>query len=362
MRRLLALFVVAVIGAAAFGWSGASSGLRVGGSRVAASTVRAELAAISTNPVLDCYLTALAATTFGPGSGGDTLGAAGAAAWTGLRVEGAAIVQFVRVQFHFRVTPSRRAAAESSLEGELTQAAASRQLNCAGPSSLALAEMPAEMRGAQLDAQAASLFLVSQLNSTIPLNAASLHAYYSAHLSAYDTLCVSAAVVLPASVNAFRAAQASGLSVVQLVQKFSVDAASKAKNGALGCYAPGSSVYPTVRTDVGAAALDTFPATAVTVVLNGAPYALYVAATKRTVTPFASASTQVYADAQSLDASAASRVKESILYRAAIAVDPSFGRWGLSSTGPSVFAPATPPSADVTGASVLARSTGATYK
>jgi hypothetical protein len=362
VRRLLALFVAALVGAAAFGWSGASSGVKVGNNEVSASTMRTELAAISTTPALQCYVTALAAASFGPGSGGATVSASGAAAWAGLRVEGLAIEQYVEAHYHYRATAYRLGVATSSLEAELTQGATNDQYTCAGTSAEALAEMPAEMRSSLLGAQAASLYLVSRLKSTIPLTAASLEAYYSAHVSQYDALCVSIALVEPSEVSAFTAAQSGGATLSQLVHRYSIDTSTVPTNGALGCFTPGQSAYATVRADVGTAALDTFPAAPQTVSENGEEYALFVAATKRTTTPFAVASAQVYDDVQSLNAQAAGVVKENILYRAAVAVDPAFGRWGLSTSGPTVYAPATPNDAQVLGQAVLAGTTGATYR
>jgi len=362
VRRLIALLVVAVVGAGVYGWSGASSGLRVNGTDVAGSTLRAELTAISASPPLQCYLTALASTSFATGAGGDTFGASGAAAWTSLRAEGLVIEQYVAAHYRYRSTSYGLQVALSSLQAEMTQAAASHSFTCPGSSAQALGAMTVEMRDAQVRAQAASLFLVGQLKTTIQLNAASLRAYYSAHLAAYDTVCVSVAVVLPSQVAAFKDAQAAGSTLTQLVHAYSQDPATKAKDGALGCYKPGQSVYAVVRQDVGTAALGHFSTSPQTITSNGLSYALFVAPTSRTATPFVTASPQVYADAQSLNAQSAGLVKENILYRAAVGVDPAFGRWGLSSSGPGVFAAARPPSADVEGAGVLAGTTGATYK
>jgi hypothetical protein len=360
VRRVIAVFVIAVLGAGAFGLSGASSGVRVGATGVSASALRSELSSISMSPTLTCYLETFGSTTYGSGAGGGTFGASGAAAWASLRVEGLAIVQYVQVHFGFRATPSRLAVARSSLEGELTQAAAGR---CPGTSAQALAAMPTEMLTAQLKAQAASLYLVGKLDSTIKLTAASLRTYYTSHLTSYDQLCVSGAVVSPSRVTAFRADQQRGLSVTQLVSKYSLDAPSKAKGGALGCYSPGQSAYPAVRSDVGSTPLDTFPLTPRSFTAsNGQTYALYVTVTKRIVTPFTQAASQVYTDVQALNASKAGVVKQQILAHSVVAVDPAFGRWGFSSSGPAVFVPATPPSPDVTGASVLAGTSGATYK
>lgn len=362
MRRLIALFVVAVVGAGAFGVSQASSGLRVNGGGVGAGTLRTELSAISASAGLQCFLTALGGASFTPGSGGYTMATSGAAAWTNLRVEGLAIEQYVTQHFKFHASAAQLSVATSSLEGELTQAAAQRQYTCAGTSAEALAAMPAEMRTTEVAAQAASLYLVSKLNSTIPLTDASLQTYYSSHTSFYDKLCVSVALVNPSQEAAFIADQKSGASLVSLVTKYSQDPTSKAAGGALGCYAPGQSVYAAVRQDVGTAALGAFYDSPQLISSNGTDYFLFVAATKRTVTPFATASSQVYADIQSLNAAGANVVKESILAHAAVAVDPAFGRWGTSSSGPGVYAPATPATTDVLGATVLAGTSGALYK
>jgi hypothetical protein len=84
------------------------------------------------------------------------------------------------------------------------------------------------------------------------------------------------------------------------------------------------------------------------VTIQGAEYALFVAPTKRTVTPFTSAEATVLNDIRSYNAAQANAEEENILYATAVAVNPAFGRWGLSSSssGPSVFAPLLPSSSD----------------
>ncbi len=361
VRRLIALLVLSLAGAAAFGLSNASSGISVSGAGVTGSTFRSELAAIAATPTIECYLTGLAPANFTRGAGGATLAASGAAAWSNLRIEGIAIGQFVRRQWKYQPDARALAVATSSLEGEMTQAAAANQLNCPGTSAQALAEMPAEMRNAEIEAQAASLYLVSKLNSTIPLTTASMRAYYASHASSYDTICISVALVTPAQVAAFSNAQASGKSVAALARQFSVDSSAK-NGGAYGCFAPSSSSYASVRADVVTTALNSFPTTPQSVVLSGTTYALYVAPTKRTTTPFAQAASMVLADLRNANASSANTVKEKILYQAAVAVDPAFGRWGLGTNGPTVFAPATPAAADVKSAAALSTASASTYK
>ncbi|MGH9020807.1 MAG: hypothetical protein ACRDV0_07295 [Acidimicrobiales bacterium] len=362
MRRVIALLVVAVAGGVAFGLSGASSGVSVGATSVSDATMRAEVAAIQSHPGVDCFITALAQGSFTQGAGGQTVGSSGVAAWTGLRVEGLALDQYASDHLHFHATASELAEATTSLEGEMTQAAAAAQYRCPVTAATALGEMPAEMRAAEVAAQAASLELVSRLDTTIQLTAAALTQYYQHHVSAYDKLCVSVALVEPAQVSAFNALAASGASVPALVARFSQDAASKAHQGALGCYAPGNSAYAAVRTDLGASALNHFPTTPATISYQGSQYELFVTATSRTSTPYATAAAQVYQDVVAYNTAEASSVKEQILYEAHVSIDPALGRWGLAANGPEVFAPATPATTNVLGETVLTGTAGTTYR
>lgn len=358
VRRLVVLLVISLVGAGAFGFSNASSGLNVNGATLSASTFRSELAAIATTPDTQCYFSYLAQVGMTPGAGGGSLAATGAAAWSNLRVEGIAIVQYVRAKFRYLPDAAALKLATSSLEGELTQAAAS---HCPGTSAQALDAMPSEMRTAEITAQASSLYLVSQLNSTIPLNLASMQAYYQAHRASYDTICVSVAQVPPSLVPSFTSAQSAGASVAALAKKFSIDPSGR-KGGAYGCYGPSSSSYAAVRSDVATTALNKFPTTPLSDTQNGTTYALYVAPTKRTTTPFNIASSAVLSDIRTLNASSANNVKQTILYRAAVSIDPAYGRWGLSSSGPSVFAPAVPSANDVDAASTFTTANTHPYK
>jgi hypothetical protein len=284
--------------------------------------------------------------------------ATGSASWANLRIEGEAIDQYVKKNYHFSSTAAELSAAQSSLEAELTQSAASRSYNCPGTSAEALAAMPAEMRTSQIEAQAASLFLLTKLDGTIPLTQASLQQYYEAHVSDYDTLCISIALVSPTQLSAFEAAQKGGATVSELAKQFSSDASGKS-GGAYGCYSPSNSSYASIRSDVGNRALNTFPTTPQLISYNGGTYGLYVAATKRTTTPFAKAESAVLRDIQSLNAVTANSAKEQILLHSAIAVDPAFGRWGLNTTGPTVFTLATPSKASVGDTSVVTALTSA---
>jgi hypothetical protein len=352
VRRLIAFLVVALVGAGIFGLSSASSGLGVNGARISGNTFRLELTAIAATPALRCYLTALDPVNFISGGGATTFAASGAAAWANLRVEGLAITQYATQHLKYHPTAATLASAKTSLESQLTQAAAAKQYHCPGSVAVALAAMPAEMRNAEISSQAASLYLVSKLDKTIPLTTKSVQAYYASHSADYDTLCVSVAVVPLTQTSAFATAQAGGESVAALATQFSIDS-SKSKGGAVGCFAPTSTSYASVRSDVGSTALNAFPTTPQDISYNGATDALFVAPTARTVTPYAQAASAVLADLQGQNATSAHSAEQTIVYRAAVAVDPAFGLWGLSSAGPGVFAPGLPAKADVTRAKSL---------
>ncbi len=352
MRRVVLGLVVLLAGAIAYGWSGLSSGITVNGQRIDATTLNGELAAISQHPTLQCYVTALSPTNYGVGAGGDTVKASGAAAWTELRVEGVAIDQYVERRLHYTPSAADLASAKASLEGEMTVQAQTNRLTCPGTSAQALAEMPPEMRQAEILAQADSLYLVGKLKRAIPLTVASMRHYYDAHQSSYDTLCVSIALVSPSRVAAFSASQKSGMTVAGLARTYSLDPSAQ-KGGAYGCYPPTDQSYPAVRNDVANGTLDAFPSTPQYINYGGQTYAFYVALTKRTPTPFTSAAPAVLNDLKNLNATAAASVKNTLLYEAAVHVDPAFGRWGLASGGPTVFSPATPSASDVTGTSTL---------
>jgi hypothetical protein len=352
VRRLIALFVVALLGAAFYGISGASSGVSANHEGVSSYTLSSELSAITNNPVLKCYVNALDPTSYTLGAGGDSVKASAAAVWANFRVEGLAISQYVTSTLKYHPDAAQLAAAKTSLESEMTNEAANASPACPGTAAEAFAEMPAEMQTSEIQSQATSLYLVKKLNETIPLTVANMQAYYKAHQSDYDTLCVSIALVLPTSVTAFDAAESAGDSVATLAKDFSQDASAK-KGGTYGCFAPSSDSFASVRADVASGKFDTFPTTPQYIDYNSGEYALFVAVTKRTHTPYAQSAAAVLSDLQNLNAQNASKVKNSLLYAAAVHIDPSFGQWGLNTTGPEVFAPTVPAKANVTGTTTL---------
>jgi hypothetical protein len=353
VRRLVALFVVALLGATIYGISGASSGVSANHQGVSGYALNAELSAISGNTNLGCYISSLDPTSYTAGAGNNSVKSSAAAIWANLRVEGLAINQYVTTTLKYRPDAAELSAAKTSLEDEMTEEAQNSTTKCTGTAAEAVAAMPAEMRTSEIQDQASSLYLVKKLNETVPLTEASMKKYYRSHRADYDTLCVSIALVTPSAVSAFEKAQAAGASVATLAKKYSQDPTSAAKGGAYGCYSPSSEYYTSVRSDVAGATFDSFPATPQYTDQNGVEYALFVAVTKESTTSFTKAASTVLSDLQNLNAEAADRVKNSLLEHAAVHVDPSFGQWGLNTTGPEVFAPSVPAKTNVSGAGTL---------
>jgi hypothetical protein len=357
VRRLVAVLVIALLGATAFGLTSASSGLNVNGTTVSGNTFRTELAAITASPGMQCYLHALNPVAFTSGGGGDTMSAAGAASWANFRLEGVAITKYVTQHLKFDPNTQTLAEAKTSLESEMTDAADEAVSEgtakaCPGTSAQALAAMPLEMQKAQITAQAASLYLVSKLKTTVPLTSAAMQAYYASHSADYDTLCVSIAVVPPTRLSGFASAQANGDSVASLAKHFSIDSSSK-QGGAAGCYEPSSQDYASVRADVSPTLLNAFPTKPLQIDDNGTTEALFVAVTKRTANTYAQAASAVLADLQSSNASSARTEEETILFQSAISLDPAFGQWILNSSGPTTEVNSVPPTTDVKGPKFL---------
>ena len=203
VRRLIALLVVAV---------GRRRRLRLsrGPRRGCASTPRrsARRPCAPSWPrsrrarALQCYLTALGpARPSPPGSGGDSMTASGAAAWTNLRVEGLAIEQYVDQRLPL---PRRRAAelsAGDDVAGGRDDPGRRRGASTPAPGTPAAGarrDARRDARRPRSPRRPRRCTWCRKLNSTIPLTTRRrCEQYYSTHLSNYDTLCVSVAVVLP---------------------------------------------------------------------------------------------------------------------------------------------------------------------
>ncbi|NNN02916.1 MAG: hypothetical protein HKL87_02835 [Acidimicrobiaceae bacterium] len=352
MRRIIALLVVAVAVAIGFGLSASTPALTVNSQRVSLAEWSSEMSTLRSNSGLQCYYDALTSANIGAGAAQSTLSAAGAAAWSNIRVEGLAIVDNVERVLHHTPSSTDLSRAQQILATEMSNAALSADYNCPESASAALAAMPAAMRNAEVRAEADSLYLVTTLPGTVALTSSSLSSYFAQHRADYTTLCVSAAVVSLSRANAFLAAAKSGQSVAQLARSFSIDS-SKSRGGALGCFSPGSSSYASLRSDVAGQPVGHYNTTLHSITYGSGTADLFLAVTSEKPTTYAQAATTVLADAQKTNASIASTAKSQLLFRDAVTVASSIGRWGLASSGPQVFVPNLPANSGTASSSVL---------
>jgi hypothetical protein len=348
VRRVAVVVVVALAAAVLAGALWRTSAISVNSSAISADTLRGELSAIAHSPGYQCYIgtqIALGGSTSGYGfpSGTTSYGFSpvGSASWTQLQVGGLAVEDFVVRQYHWSPSAADLAQSRAEYTNELAAGAAAARANCPVSAEAAVASMPVAFVSTQVRYYAASLELISHVPGAIGLDEASLHAYYDAHPRAYDTVCASIALVPPSQGSAFAHDQRAGASIEQLAKKYSVDA-SASSGGAIGCFAPGDPNYAAVRTYTLGQPVNVFPTTPKVAPTQSGEYLLYVAPTKLTPNSFEQASTQVFADVRSANASLAGSVQSEILATSHIAIDPAFAIWSASTTKATPLTTPTP--------------------
>jgi len=347
MRRIVVLLVVSLVGAVFAGRLIDTSAVAVNGSKLSDSTMRAELAVLQSHPSYDCYIGALAAIT----TTGDAhaFSAKGAATWARIQVEGLNVVNYVQNHYHWTISTAVLDKSRAIYATDLANAASAKGVTCATRASSALHQLPGWFVTDQLTQNAASEYFISKLKSAIPLTSAGLEGFYTAHQSNYDKVCVAIAIVPSAKGAAFAKAQSAGDSVATLARHFSIDATA-AHGGADGCYGPASSSYSIVRDYVIGNPTGKFPTTPRQEATSSGTYLIYVAATSRTTTPYASAANLVFSDVQAYNAEIASLAQNQLLATAAVVVDPSLGHWDRASA--TVLTLRRPPTSSVPGAGV----------
>ena len=158
--------------------------------------------------------------------------------------------------------------------------------------------MPAEMRTTEIRAQAASTYYLSRLNGTIPLDDVVAQGLLRLAPRPYDTLCVSIALVSPSNLSAFNAAQAKGDD-----GRASSPSSSRRPLERQGRRVRLLRALELARTRAFAPTPGTTRSTrfrrrSQVINYNGGQYALFVAPTKRTPTPFAQAASAVFSDSR----------------------------------------------------------------
>lgn len=343
MRRIFASLVLAVVGIPLLAINYGNAAVTGGHYSLSRYDFAHEVNAISTNAAMACYVTNLWGVTFASGAGTNTIDETTITAWANLRLEGLAEISYAEDHFGLVYSSEILSNAATNLEAQMSAAASANGAQCAALATPlnALASLPTAVAASLLQAEAASELMSSKLPARIAETDVSLRAFYQGHLSEYQTICASIALVRPSDVASFNADKAAGLSVGALAAKYSQDP-SATSGGVYGCFDPSSNARDLVR----GVPLNTFGLPQ-TVTVQGMPYSLYVAATSRKQLPFETVSSQVLTDVRNVNAGSIEAAKQGIYQRVGVNVNPLLGQFGSGQQGVGIYAPASPATTNV---------------
>jgi len=338
VRRLTAFLLAAVIIVPWLGATISTAAVQGGSSAESNYDFAHEVHAIKNSEGASCYVGALWGVTFSGGAGLGTYDLAGVTAWANLRLEGLAIASYAKDQLAFAPTSKYLDTARINLIRQMSSSATAKSQNCPGTPNDALNSLPTSVQESMVLAEAASEQVLAKVPSRIGEDDASLRAFYNAHRSEYDKICVRVAVVLPQDVASFQADARAGKSPIALVKKYSLDS-SRAQNGVYGCFDATTNARELVR---GARIGEWGQPQAVSG--SGSGYYLFVSPMSRTSQPYSNANVQaqVLSDVRKLNAGSATAIKEGIFARVGIRVNPQLGRFGNGQNGLGIYPPATP--------------------
>jgi len=336
MRRLVALFVLALLAAGTVGALSGGHALASGTQAVTRSAFAKELVDLETAPAA-CYLGKQYSIGFVAGRGTDTASMSSVTNWANLRLEGLALISYTHEHDPKAFSASNRATATTELLAAWQSVGAGA---CTTTPAAALASLPTALSTALVDQELASLVVLKSTGAALATTPANLEAFYAAHQADYDTTCVSIALVPVSSNAAFQAGVAAGASVADLAKNYSADPSS-AQGGAIGCFPPSSNLR---RYVLGLTLNQYGPAQSITI--YGTPYYLYFAPTKRTANPYAAVANQVLTDVNNYNAGAASGLKQSIILSQGVQVDPALGYYARTTSGFAINAPQAPLATD----------------
>jgi hypothetical protein len=367
VKRLILLLIVLAGGLAAAAFAVPSNAATVNGVAISQDQVNSDLTAIAHSPDYQCFLNAEELV----GTGGQTglPPIAGVGQPTGSGAHPAATASFasnyldtlighqlvleLAAKLHLPVNPADLTAAHTELLGQMTailQDVAGSKYAC-GTGSVAptaanvLATMPTSFvnRNLQFDA---TVSVFEEHEAGVGSSTADLENYFTAHSSAFDTTCFTAAEYTSQSAaEAAAATVAAGTPFAQV-------AAQVSGGGPQGCdilYGIASSL------PAGSNVQDLPLGTVSSPIAVNSDY-LLIQITKRTPTPFAQAESEVQSAVQNAGANKVRSVVNAAEKTAAISVDQRYGQWTPAKA--QVIPPSSPLPGDVLNAAVDSPGTG----
>ncbi len=361
MRRLLvpiaAVVVVVVAVGLILGLSAPSNAATIGNERLTNSSFQTELKTVANSSPYLCYLNAQALEKSNGRSGLGPVFAANSNGWAttyaatllGQRVVDEVIGQWAKANPSEVVVTKAQATADlvSSMNSVIATVAGS-SYECSYSGAQTLETMPLDFVQREVAAQQASeSFLIT--HGGVKLDAASLENYYNQHISDFDTYCLSGILVgNQALAESLRTQALNGASFAALAKANSLDSASAAKGGALGCFSPASASYAAVLQDTKGLSVGgiTQP------LASGSSDYVILQLTSRSTSSFGSVAAEVRQAVLSADGAAARPAAVKLFSQTAVSVNPLYGSWQVSAAANGVVIPVLPPATWIPNASV----------
>lgn len=375
MRRFLVLLVVVAAGIAAAAVFVPGSAVTVDGTSIARSTLDSQVSAIAGSADYQCYLEArLTVQSNGESNGTLQIYGAGGGAGNGSSASSSSsgggtystpfvdywlsqmvsnqFLQLVATRHHLAVTPTALALARVDLRTTITdtldEVADTEYQHCEADGSQVLASLPSSFVDAQVRAEAAG-DLIEAHAAGRALTDGSLVAYFAAHRSQFDTLCLS--VIQTSS----ESAATTDRNEVEGGTPFATVAtnAGESDGGADGCVAATNPSYASLRSTLGSLKVGQVSQP----FENSSSTYVIVQITKETTPSFAGTRPAVLSALLAAGETRATAELDAAIRKAHVSVDPRYGEW-QPSAGVAITGPPHPPAsavlsvnADVPGAS-----------
>jgi PPIC-type PPIASE domain len=348
MKALIALLVAVAAGVLAAALAIPNTAATINGTAMSQATLNEDLAAIANSPAYQCYLEASTlVASQGQSAGPPVQGVGGAGTYANNFVQtwlntliNAEIFRQVAAARNVTVSQDQIDAARAdyvaSVDSTLQQVSGS-QFQCPASGASTVASMPTGFVERQVAAQAAFEGLVASIPG-YGVSPSDLTAYYDAHQSSFNTLCVSGIVVASqATATTVRNQIVAGTPFAQAAQQSSTDPTG-AKGGVLGCFAPGEQGYSAY-----ANALSGLKVGDVTQPIQGQSGYILLQLTSSTPNSLSSEAENVRHAILQAGSSEAGQLVQAAVRHATVTVDPQYGVWVSHGSNVGLFAPATPP-------------------
>ncbi len=348
MKRLIAALVVVAGGIAGAAFGLPVDAANVNGQAITQDQLNRDLSAIASSPAYQCVLNATIVSQSGgqaslppvTGVGSGTYNMAFVGYWLSEMIDRTLVEQLAQAHHATFTTTSLNDARNellSSMQDTLSRVSGTQDACPVSPSAV-LSSLPASLQDELVRSQASVDALLAS-GSGRSVGQGALERYFAVHRSSFDTLCVSGILVASqTTAEQLRSQIESGTSFGAVARANSLDTASAARGGSLGCFRASpndSGVYQ---------AVSSLAVGQVTQPLQSdqGAYVLLQLTARRPAT-FSQVRAAVLAAVLALGDRQASALVGRAARRAEVSVNPSYGHWIAAQATRGVLPPPSPP-------------------